>query len=86
MAKKADPGKVNASIAIQALRLAKGDLQAVYSQYIKVHFRQTGKLAPGCDNRDLQAWIADYQSKQETDEIEKGGGANDLPSVQEIAA
>ena len=28
----------------------------VYSEYIVLHFRQTGNLAPGCDARDLLAW------------------------------
>lgn len=64
MAKKAHPELVNKGLAIQALRLAKNDRQAVYSRYITVYFRHTGKLAPGCDNRDLQAWIDNYLKEQ----------------------
>lgn len=72
MAKKAHPELVHKGLAIQALRLAKNDRKAVYSQYIKVYFRHTGKLAPGCDNRDLQAWIDNYekgQAEESTDAV-----------------
>lgn len=53
---KPDISKVIPSLARQALQLAKGDRKEAYSRYIQLHFRQTGVLAPGCDNRDLQAF------------------------------
>ena len=58
---KPDISKVIPSLARQALLLAGGDRKAAYSRYIQLYFRQTGRLAPGCDNRDLQAF---YDSKE----------------------
>jgi len=58
---KPDISKVIPSLARQALKLAGGDRQIAYSNYIKLYFSQTGRLAPGCDNRDLQAF---YDSKE----------------------
>lgn len=54
---KPDINKVNPSIAMQALINAKFERQAAYSNYIKLYYRQTGKLASGCDNKDLQAFF-----------------------------
>jgi len=45
-----------ANAAREALRHAKGDRKAAYSRYIQMHYQSTGGLAPGCDNKDLQAW------------------------------
>lgn len=53
---KPDTNKVHPAIAKRALELANGNKQAAYSRYIQLYFRQTGKLAPGCDNKDLQAF------------------------------
>ena len=53
---KPDISKVIPALARQALLLAGGDRKAAYSRYIQLYFRQTGKLAPGCDNKDLQAF------------------------------
>ena len=58
---KPDISKVNSALARQALLLAGGDRKAAYSRYIELHYKQTGRLAPGCDNRDLQAF---YDSKE----------------------
>ena len=58
---KPDISKVIPSLARQALKLAGGDRKAAYSRYIQLYFRQTGRFAPGCDNRDLQAF---YDSKE----------------------
>lgn len=55
--RKGNPDKVNGLLARQAWELAKGDRKAVYSRYIQLHWRATGRLAPGCDSRDLQAWL-----------------------------
>ncbi len=53
---KPDISKVIPSLARQALKLAGGDRKIAYSNYIKLYFSQTGRLAPGCDNKDLQAF------------------------------
>ena len=53
---KPDISKVIPALARQALLLAGGDRKAAYSRYIVLHYRNTGKLAPGCDNKDLQAF------------------------------
>ena len=55
MTKKAHPERVNPELARQAIRKAKLRTEC-YTQYIIAHFRNTGNLAPGCDNRDLLAW------------------------------
>ena len=57
---KPDISKVIPSLARQALKLAGGDRKAA-CRYIQLYFRQTGRFAPGCDNRDLQAF---YDSKE----------------------
>lgn len=51
---KPDISKVIPALARQALLLADGDRKATYSRYIVLHYRDTGKLTPGCDNKDLQ--------------------------------
>jgi len=43
--------------------LADGDRNAAYSRYIQLYFRQTGRLAPGCDNKDLQAFYEKEEGK-----------------------
>lgn len=53
---KPDINKANPLLAKQALINANFDRKAAYSNYIKLYYRQTGKLAPGCDNKDLQAF------------------------------
>jgi len=62
---KPDISKVNPIWARQALINANGDRKAAYSQYIKLYFKQTGRLAPGCDNKDLQAF---YDRESEVEE------------------
>jgi len=58
--KKISIDRVIPRFADEALRLAKGDRKAAYSQYIILMFKATGKPVPGCDNIDLQAY---YDSK-----------------------
>ena len=53
---KTHPERVDPVLARRALAEEAGDRQKAYSRYIVLHFRATGDLAPGCDNRDLQAW------------------------------
>ena len=46
-------------------RMAMGDTDqrgAIYSHYIIRHYRSTGNLAPGCDARDLYAWMEQNES------------------------
>lgn len=57
--------KVYPGLADAAYEAVKGDRQAAYNQYIKLHYRQTGRLAPGCDNKDLQAYYDLTYSKIE---------------------
>ena len=54
---KADYNKVDPTIAREALRQAGHDRGKAYSEYIRLMFRSTGNLAPGCDNKDLQAFF-----------------------------
>ena len=61
---KPDISKVIPALARQALLLAGGDRKAAYSRYIQLYFRQTGRLAPGCDSRDLQAF---YEKERDND-------------------
>ncbi len=45
-------------------RLAMRECQVrthVYTQYIMAHYRATGSLAPGCDARDLMAWLLENE-------------------------
>jgi hypothetical protein len=49
---------------MEALRRAKGDRQAAYSQCVVLSFRRTGRLAPGFDNADLQAWYEQHLGSQ----------------------
>jgi len=56
MASKPNPDKVHPGMARQAVKNSKARNE-VYSQYILLHYRATGKLAPGCDARDLYAWM-----------------------------
>ena len=56
MARKADPSKVWGSAALKALDRAKVVSEA-YTEYILIHYKATGTLAPGCDARDLIEWL-----------------------------
>jgi len=52
---KTKPERVNGGLARQVMNKATL-VTHLYSDYIVATFRSTGKLAPGCDNRDLIAW------------------------------
>lgn len=56
MAKKAHPEKVIPQLAEKAIELAK-DINCAYSQYVRLYYQSTGKLASGCDARDLIEWL-----------------------------
>lgn len=64
MAKKPQPQRVSPEIARQAIAAAAGDRHTVYTHYIVLSFRQTGSLAPGCDARDLLAWLDEHEQDQ----------------------
>lgn len=66
---KADPTKVIVPFARQAITLA-AQANAAYTQYIKIHYRHTGRLAPGCDAKDLVAW---YKQNMPAQWLAKGG-------------
>ncbi len=55
-ARKKNISRVIPRFADEALRLAKGDRKAAYSQYIILMFKATGRAVPGCDNMELQAY------------------------------
>ena len=50
-------------MARAALAAAKGDKKGAYSQYILLYFRQSGKLSPGFDNKDLQYFYNNLDKK-----------------------
>lgn len=56
MARKPNPSKVHGKIALQALDQAQY-VNDAFTQYIILHFRITGNLAPGCDMRDFSQWL-----------------------------
>jgi hypothetical protein len=53
---KANPNIVNSEMAKLAVEHAKSR-QDTYSECIVMSYRMTGRLSPGFDNKDLQAWI-----------------------------
>jgi len=55
-ARKKNISRVIPRFADEALRLAKGDRKAAYSQYIILMFKAKGRAVPGCDNMELQAY------------------------------
>ena len=63
---KVNTERVNPQLARAAIAKAT-QRAAVYSDYIILHFRSTGNLAPGCDARDLIAW---YEQNM-PDELDK---------------
>lgn len=56
---KGNPDKVSPSLARRALELAGGDRKKAYSECVKLSFQITGRMAPGFDNKDLQAFYDD---------------------------
>lgn len=56
---KPNPYKVDSHIANIAMRKA-DNRKSVYSECVRSSFKLTGSLAPGFDNKDLQAWIDLY--------------------------
>jgi len=61
---KPNPEKVHPALAREALRRAGGERTAAYSQYIGLCYQATGSLAPGCDNKDLQAFYDREEGEQ----------------------
>ena len=56
MTTKAHPERVDPELARRAVGQATQRTHC-YTQYIMLHYRATGNLAPGCDARDLYAWL-----------------------------
>ena len=54
--KKGNPDKVHPYLAKKALEMAGGDRNAAYSYCVKLSWKLWGRLAPGFDNADLQAF------------------------------
>lgn len=54
--RKGNPDKVNPAMAREALRRAGGDRTKAYSECIQMSWQMFGRLAPGFDNPDLQAF------------------------------
>ena len=77
---RANPEKVNPSMARAAM--PKATIRThLYTEYILIHYKATGSLAPGCDAKDLYAWYelnmpdeleAITRSKQESDKDARG--------------
>ena len=53
---KANAYKVPYGMAETAVSRAKSR-NAVYSECVRLSYQSTGRLTPGFDNKDLQAWI-----------------------------
>ena len=53
--KKEHPERVHPGMARAAIAKAT-QRSHVYTEYILIHYHQTGNLAPGCDARDLLVW------------------------------
>lgn len=53
--KKINP-RIIPQLADKALENAKYDRKAAYIHYIKLYFGYTGRLSPGFNNADLQAY------------------------------
>lgn len=68
------PDRVHPKCAVLAISKAKDDMHA-WSEYVRIYFRSTGKLAPGCDARDFYAWWEGYNGRQLIRE-EQGGSAD----------
>jgi len=49
---KPHPERVFEELVRKALETGK-ERAALFSEYIKLHYRVTGKLVPGCDARDF---------------------------------
>ena len=53
---KAHPEYVIPQIADLAIATGK-ERNALFSEYIRYHYKCTGKLVPGCDARDFYAYL-----------------------------
>ncbi len=54
MSGKPHPERVVVALVEKALETGK-DRQSLFSEYIRLHFRATGRLSPGCDAKDFYA-------------------------------
>lgn len=49
--------RVIPALAREAYQRAKGEKQRAFSEYIRLMYRVTGRLAPGCDAKEFYAWV-----------------------------
>ena len=66
--------KVIPSMAIKAYENANGDLAKVYSEYIRLYYKCTGRLAPGCDAKDVIKFIKENVNDVLREVHEEAGG------------
>ena len=59
---KPDPSKVIPQLLEAAIQTGK-ERNSLYSEYIRLHYRTTGNLAPGCDAKDFYAALDAKQSE-----------------------
>lgn len=62
MSGKPHPERVIEPLVRKVLETGK-DRASLFSEYIKLYFRATGKLAPGCDAKDFY-FVLDQMEKQ----------------------
>ena len=90
--KKDHPEKVFPVLARQAL--AETDQRThVWTHYILAHYHSTGNLAPGCDARDLYAWLETNEAtalaaitRQSSDGAPRGARRRAAPAAQATLA
>ncbi|MEZ0396826.1 MAG: hypothetical protein ABWK53_10415 [Anaerolineales bacterium] len=63
MSGKLHPERVIEPLVRKALETGK-DRASLFSEYIKLHFRATGNLAPGCDAKDFYFVLDQILEKQ----------------------
>lgn len=73
---KGKPERVTPVLARAAIeqvqKQVKPSVNVLYTHYIRLNYSATGKLAPGCDARDLMAW---YSIHMPEEFAAVGGGA-----------
>lgn len=52
------------------------DRQSLYSEYIRLHWRTTGKLAPGCDAKDFYKALEELEDAEQAGAVDGGEGSD----------
>jgi hypothetical protein len=68
MAKKVHPERVIREIVRMAMKTGK-DRAALFSEYIRIHYQATGRLAPGCDAQDFYAVLDEMARFEQGSEV-----------------